>query len=331
MERLIVRGGRRLHGTVRVAGNKNAAGPALAAALLSDEPVQLRNLPGIGDIDVFIALLRGLGVEIEPAAAKAHWSRRRRASRAAASIAQLGRQIRMSLLVAGPLLARLGHAELPPPGGDVIGRRRIDTHLLALQALGAKVDASREGYRLSAGRLHGADILLDEMSVTATENVLLAAVLADGRSIIRNAASEPHVQDLCALLGAMGARIGGVGTNCLVVDGVERLHGADFAIGPDYLEVGSFIGLAAVTRSALRIAVMPSRRARHDAHHAQPSRRRLARRRRRHRRARGSAAHCRRRSGPRGAEDRRRALARLPRRSDQHRDRRSRRRRAAPC
>jgi UDP-N-acetylglucosamine 1-carboxyvinyltransferase len=253
VERLIVRGGRRLHGTVRVAGNKNAAGPALAAALLSDEPVQLRNLPGIGDIDVFIALLRGLGVEIEPSGEGALVASAARVSSGRVD-AQLGRQIRMSLLVAGPLLARLGHAELPPPGGDVIGRRRIDTHLLALQALGAKVDASREGYRLSAGRLHGADILLDEMSVTATENVLLAAVLADGRSIIRNAASEPHVQDLCALLGAMGARISGVGTNCLVVDGVENLHGADFAIGPDYLEVGSFIGLAAVTRSALRIA-----------------------------------------------------------------------------
>ena len=252
MERLIVRGGRRLHGTVRVAGNKNAAGPTLAATLLTDEAVRLRNLPRIGDVDVFIQLLRGLGAEIEPdddglvaSAARVQSGR---------VDPQLGRQIRMSLLLAGPLLARLGHAELPPPGGDVIGRRRIDTHLLALQALGAKLDAGRDGYRLTASRLRGADVLLDEMSVTATENVLLAAVLADGRSIIRNAASEPHVQDLCTLLNAMGARIGGVGTNCLVVDGVERLHGAEFTIGPDYLEVGSFIGLAAVTRSALRIA-----------------------------------------------------------------------------
>ena len=253
MERLIVRGGRRLHGTVRVAGNKNAAGPALAATLLSDEPVRLRNLPGIGDVGVFIELLRGLGVEIEPAAEDELVVSAARVTSGRVD-AQLGRRIRMSLLVAGPLLARLGHAELPPPGGDVIGRRRIDTHLLALQALGAKVDPSRDGYRLSAGRLHGADILLDEMSVTATENVLLAAVLADGRTVIRNAASEPHVQDLCALLSAMGAHIDGIGTNCLVVDGVERLHGADFAIGPDYLEVGSFIGLAAVTHSALRIA-----------------------------------------------------------------------------
>jgi UDP-N-acetylglucosamine 1-carboxyvinyltransferase len=253
VERLIVRGGRRLHGTVRVAGNKNAAGPALAAALLSDEPVHLRNMPGIGDVDVFIDLLRGLKVEIEPDGEAALVASAARVSSGRVD-AQLGRQIRMSLLVAGPLLARLGHAELPPPGGDVIGRRRIDTHLLALQALGAKVDASRDGYRLTASRLRGADILLDEMSVTATENVLLAAVLADGRSVIRNAASEPHVQDLCTLLTAMGARISGIGTNCLIVDGVDRLHGADFTIGPDYLEVGSFIGLAAVTRSSLRIA-----------------------------------------------------------------------------
>jgi UDP-N-acetylglucosamine 1-carboxyvinyltransferase len=253
VERLIVRGGRRLHGTVRVAGNKNAAGPVLAAALLSDEPIRLGNLPRIGDVDVFIQLLRGLGVEIEPEGDDTLVASAARVSSGRVD-AQLGRQIRMSLLVAGPLLARLGHAELPPPGGDVIGRRRIDTHLMALQALGARLDAGRDGYRLTASRLRGADILLDEMSVTATENVLLAAVLAEGRSVIRNAASEPHVQDLCALLNRMGARVGGIGTNCLVVDGVERLHGVDFAIGPDYLEVGSFIGLAAVTRSALRIA-----------------------------------------------------------------------------
>jgi UDP-N-acetylglucosamine 1-carboxyvinyltransferase len=242
-----------LRGSVWVAGNKNAAGPTLAAALLTDEPVRLRNVPRIGDVDVFLDLLRGLGVEIahdgEGAviACAAHVSSGRLDT-------QLGRKVRMSLLLAGPLLARLGHAELPPPGGDVIGRRRVDTHLMALQALGAKLDTGRDGYRLTAGRLHGADILLDEMSVTATENVLLAAVLADGRTVIRNAASEPHVQDLCRLLNSMGANVVGVGTNQLVIEGVEQLHGADFAIGPDYLEVGSFIGLAAVTRSAVRIA-----------------------------------------------------------------------------
>ena len=252
-DRLIVRGGRRLRGTVHVAGNKNAAGPALAAALLSDEPLRLRNVPRIGDVEVFADLLRSLGVEIDEEGDDTLVACAARVVSGRVD-ARLGRQIRMSLLLAGPLLARLGRAELPPPGGDVIGRRRIDTHILALQGLGAKVEAGRDGYRLSAKRLHGADILLDEMSVTATENVVLAAVLAEGRSVIRNAASEPHVQDLCELLNAMGASISGTGTNQLVIDGVERLRGTDFALGPDYLEVGSFIGLAAVTHSALRIA-----------------------------------------------------------------------------
>ena len=252
-DRLIVRGGRRLEGTVRVAGNKNAAGPALAAALLTSEPVRLGNVPRIGDIEVFTQLVRGLGAEVEREDTAA--LRVSAAALASGTVdPRLGRQIRMSLLLAGPLLARLGHAELPPPGGDVIGRRRIDTHILALEALGARVEVGRDGYRLTAPRLRGAAILLDEMSVTATENVLLAAVLAEGRSVISNAASEPHVQDLCALLTLMGARIGGAGTNRLVVDGVERLGGAEFTLGPDYLEVGSFIGLAAVTGSHLRIA-----------------------------------------------------------------------------
>lgn len=253
MERLIVRGGRRLRGTVRVAGNKNAAGPALAAALLTDEPVTLRNLPRIGDIEIFSDLLRGLGAGVERGEDGAVVASAARVSSGRVDVA-LGRRIRMSLLLAGPLLARLGYAELPPPGGDVIGRRRVDTHLLALRALGVRVDARRDGYRLTASRLRGADIFLDEMSVTATENALLAAVLAEGRSVISNAASEPHVQDLCALLSAMGARIDGAGTNRLEIEGVQRLRGADFTVGPDYLEVGSFIGLAAVTRSGLRIA-----------------------------------------------------------------------------
>ncbi len=252
-DQLIVRGGRRLRGTVSVAGNKNAAGPVLAAALLTDAPLRLGNIPEIGDVQVFIGLLRQLGVEVER-----HGEHGWAVSAARASSTRvdphLGRKVRMSLLLAGPVLARLGRAELPPPGGDVIGRRRIDTHLLALRALGAKVESGRDGYLLSASRLRGAEILLDEMSVTATENAVMAATLAEGSTVIRNAASEPHVQDLCTLLNAMGARISGIGTNQLVIDGVSSLHGAEFRIGPDYLEVGSFIGLAAVTRSALRIA-----------------------------------------------------------------------------
>ena len=253
MERLIVRGGRRLQGTVRAAGNKNAAGPALAAALLTDAPLRIGNVPLIKDVEVFASLLRDLGVEVEPENGDELVLSAARVTSGRVD-QELGRQIRMSLLLAGPLLARLGRAELPPPGGDVIGRRRIDTHLLALEALGAKIEPQRDGYRLTAKRLRGADILLDEMSVTATENVLLAAVLAEGRTLIRNAASEPHVQDLCALLNLMGARISGCGTNRLEIEGVESLGGAEFRIGPDYLEVGSFIGLAAVTHSAIRIA-----------------------------------------------------------------------------
>ncbi len=253
MERLVVRGGRRLRGTVAVAGNKNAAGPLLAAALLTDEAVRLRNVPDVADVRVFIEMLRRLGAEVEPDGDHA-WVVRAARLASGRVDPQLGRQIRMSVLAAGPLLARLGRAELPPPGGDVIGRRRVDTHLFALQALGAKVEAHRDGYQFSASKLRGAELLLDEMSVTATENAVMAAVLAEGQTVIRNAASEPHVQDLCHLLNAMGARIEGIGTNRLVIQGVPRLRGADFTVGPDYLEVGSFIGLAAVTRSALRIA-----------------------------------------------------------------------------
>ena len=252
MDRLVVRGGRRLRGSVEVAGNKNAAGPALAASLLTEGLLRISNVPEIGDVQVFIDLLRNLGVEVESHGDHA-WSVSAARVSSGRVDAQLGRRVRMSLLLAGPLLARLGRAELPPPGGDVIGRRRIDTHLIALQALGAKVEAGREGYRLTASRLRGADVLLDEMSVTGTENAVMAAVLAEGQTVIRNAASEPHVQDLCALLNRMGARIEGIGTNQIVVDGVTSLHGTDFIIGPDYLEVGSFIGLAAVTRSNLRI------------------------------------------------------------------------------
>jgi len=253
MERLVVRGGRRLRGTVAVAGNKNAAGPLLAAALLTDEPVRLHNVPDVADVRVFIEMLRRLGAEVEPDGNHTWVVNAARVSSGRVD-PQLGRQIRMSVLAAGPLLARLGRVELPPPGGDVIGRRRVDTHLLALGALGAKIEAHRNGYQFSATKLRGAEILLDEMSVTATENAIMAAVFAEGQTVIRNAASEPHVQDLCHLLNAMGAHIEGVGTNRLVIQGVPRLRGADFAVGPDYLEVGSFIGLAAVTRSALRIA-----------------------------------------------------------------------------
>jgi UDP-N-acetylglucosamine 1-carboxyvinyltransferase len=251
MSKLIITGGRRLRGRIRVAGNKNAAAPVLAATLLATRPVRLENIPDIEDVRIFAEMLRGLGASVEIGEAGWH------IDPAAVSLnrpdRRLARQIRMSLLLAGPLLARFGRVHLPFPGGDVIGRRRVDTHLQALQALGATVEMTREGYRIDGSRLRGCEIFLDEMSVTATENTVLAAVLAEGSTLIRNAASEPHVQDLCHFLNCLGARIAGIGTNQLHIDGVATLAGGEFRIGPDYIETGSLIGLAAATGSPLRI------------------------------------------------------------------------------
>lgn len=252
MDRFIIEGGHRLAGAIKPAGNKNAALPLLAAALLTSQPLTLRNLPDIGDVRTKLALLERLGVSVERHDQHCYTLR-------AASIGSddpdvaLGRRIRTSPLLAGPLLARRGHVTMPRPGGDVIGRRRLDTHFLALKALGASVEVTPTSYILTADGLTGADIFLDEMSVTGTEQAILAAVCAEGHTTIGNAASEPHVQDLCRCLNAMGARISGVGTNLLEIEGVPSLGGADFSIGPDFMEVGSLIGLAAVTRSELRI------------------------------------------------------------------------------
>lgn len=251
MGKLIITGGRRLRGRIRVAGNKNTAAPVLAGALLTDKPVRLSNMPEIEDVRVFADMLRGLGAAIDSDGGV--WQVSAAGVTSSRPDRRLARQIRMSLLLAGPLLARFGRVMLPFPGGDVIGRRRVDTHLQALQALGASVEVNRDGYGLSAGRLRGAEIFLDEMSVTATENTVLAAVLADGQTSIRNAASEPHVQDLCHFLNGLGARIEGIGTNVLKIDGVSSLGGGEFEIGPDYIETGSLIGLAAATGSQLRI------------------------------------------------------------------------------
>jgi UDP-N-acetylglucosamine 1-carboxyvinyltransferase len=251
MGKLIITGGRRLRGRIQVAGNKNAAAPVLAATLLTDQTLRLGNVPDIEDVRLFAEMLRGLGAEIERDGD--WWSVSTRNVTSARPDRRLGRQIRMSLLLAGPLLARFGRVVLPFPGGDVIGRRRVDTHLHALQALGATVDVTREGYRLEAPRLRGNEIFLDEMSVTATENTILAAVLAEGSTLIRNAASEPHVQDLSRFLNGLGARISGAGTNQLTIEGVSSLSAGEFRIGPDYIETGSLIGLAAATGSQLRI------------------------------------------------------------------------------
>ncbi len=247
----IVEGGNRLSGTIRPSGNKNAALPIVAAALLTDQPVTLTNVPRIRDVETLVELIRSIGAEAE-------WTARNTLAIHAKSVQGtaldpgLCEKIRASILLAGPLLARCGSVRLPPPGGDVIGRRRVDTHFLALEQLGATF-AFDNGFSLSAKKLKGADVFLDEPSVTATENAMMAAVAASGTTILRNAASEPHVQDLAAFLTALGAKLEGVGTNTMTIHGGRPLHGATHEIGPDHIEVGSFIGLAAVTGSELRI------------------------------------------------------------------------------
>jgi UDP-N-acetylglucosamine 1-carboxyvinyltransferase len=233
------------------AGNKNAALPALTATLLADGPVTLHNVPRIRDVETMIALLVDLGAQVD-------WHGTNtlrvdaRAARPKALDPALCARIRASILLAGPLLARFGSVTLPPPGGDVIGRRRVDTHFLALEQLGAELTVG-ESYKIEGKRLTGAEIFLDEPSVTGTENALLAAVMAHGRTVLRNAAAEPHVQDVARLLIAMGASIEGIGTNVYTIEGGRPLGGCEFTIGPDHIEIASFIGLAAVTDGAITI------------------------------------------------------------------------------
>jgi UDP-N-acetylglucosamine 1-carboxyvinyltransferase len=252
MERFIVEGGRRLEGTIRPGGNKNAALPILAACLLTDEPVILRNLPDIQDVRVMLQILEGMGASVEKIEANIY---RIHAKGDISSTPDpvLSKKIRASILLAGPLLARCGSVSVAKPGGDAIGRRRVDTHLLALEALGAQIEVSAHEYRMSARALVGKKMFLDEASVTATENAIMAAVLAEGDTLIYNAAAEPHVQDLCHFLNSLGAQIEGISTNSLTIRGVESLRGGDFFIKSDHIEVGSYIGLAAVTRSELLI------------------------------------------------------------------------------
>ena len=247
----VVEGGHRLSGMVRPAGNKNAALPILAATLLADGPCVLDNVPHIRDVETLLELLVAQGVT-------AAWEGEHtlkldgREARSGDPDPALCAKIRASVLLAGPMLARFGRVRLPPPGGDVIGRRRIDTHLLALGRLGADIHVGAT-YDFEAKQLTGAEVFLDEASVTGTENALMAAVGARGRTVIGNAASEPHVQDLARFLVAMGAEIRGIGTNTLTIEGGRPLQGARFALGPDHIEVGSFVGLAAVTNSTLTI------------------------------------------------------------------------------
>jgi UDP-N-acetylglucosamine 1-carboxyvinyltransferase len=251
MPKFVVEGGRPLNGTIRPAGNKNAALPIIAATLLSDQEIVLENVPDIRDVRTLLELLAVLGADVE-------WLGDNRVRVQAREVgvndldASMAAKIRASILLAGPMLARVGRMVLPPPGGDVIGRRRVDTHFLALSKLGAVVKADR-GYHLETTGLKGADIFLDEPSVTATENAVMAATLAKGTTRLRNAAAEPHVQDLCHMLNTLGAKISGIGTGILEIEGVDRLGGGTFRISSDHIEVGSFIGLAAVTRGEILI------------------------------------------------------------------------------
>jgi len=250
--RFLVKGGRPLRGSVRPAGNKNAALPILASTVLADGVMELDNIPRIRDVETMLELLVDLGASVEwigPNLVRVD----ARQVRPKPLDPKLCARIRASILLAGPLLARFGSVTLPPPGGDVIGRRRVDTHFLALEQLGAAVNVG-DRYELEAKKgLTGADIFLDEPSVTGTENALMAAVAAKGRTVLRNAACEPHVQDLARALVAMGAGIEGIGTNVYTIEGGRPLHGASYAIGPDHIEIVSFIGLAAVTNGAITI------------------------------------------------------------------------------
>ena len=246
-----VEGGFPIKGTIKASGNKNAALPCIAACILTKEPVILNNIPEIEDTGVMFDVLRSLGVSVEKLGSNS-WKVEAKNIDKSEIPATFTKKIRGSILFAGPLVARSGKVIMSPPGGDVIGRRRVDTHFLALQELGVNITANGQ-FVFSTNKLVGADIFLDEASVTATENAVMAAVLAEGQTIITNAASEPHVQDLCNMLKSMGAKISGVGSNILTIDGVDELHGTEYRIGPDYMEIGSFIGLAAATKGSITI------------------------------------------------------------------------------
>ena len=256
MPSFLVKGGHALSGSIRPTGNKNAALPCISAALLTSAPVIIENMPRIQDVETLIEIVKSLG-------AGAEWLDEHTLRLEAAHLDStspdpvLAARIRASVLLAGPLLARSRRVSIPPPGGDVIGRRRLDTHFLAFRGLGADIAVHANSLEITANQLKGGDIFLDEPSVTATENALMAAVRARGTTRLRNAAAEPHVQDLCGLLNRMGAQISGVGTHALRIEGVDELAGATFRIESDHIEAGSFVGLAAATGSVLRIEDAP--------------------------------------------------------------------------
>jgi UDP-N-acetylglucosamine 1-carboxyvinyltransferase len=251
-ESFVIEGGQPLNGSVRAAGNKNGALPILAACLLTDEPVVLHNVPRIRDVETMMALIADLGADIEWTGAND--VRVHAAARSSHELdAELASRIRASFLLAGPLLAREGRAIVPPPGGDVIGRRRLDPHIHAFAELGAEIDITGARFNLRTAGLRGTHIFLDEASVMATENTIMAASLSPGETVIGNAACEPHIQDLCRFLVSLGAEIEGIESNVLRVRGVQTLSGGEWRVGPEHIEVGSFIGLAAVTAGEITI------------------------------------------------------------------------------
>jgi len=245
VDAFIIEGGRPLHGRVKAAGNKNAALPLLASCLLANEEVRLENVPRISDVETMMALLRDIGAEAEWTGANEVRLNAAPANRHELS-EDLCSRMRASILLAGPLLARFGRALVPAPGGDPIGRRRLDVHMHALAELGADVQDGHN-FEFKADRRVGKRIFLDEPSVTGTENAIMASVTAQGETVLVNAACEPHVQDVCRFLVSLGARIEGIGSNILRIEGVQELGGGSWRICPDHVEVGSFIGCAAVT------------------------------------------------------------------------------------
>jgi UDP-N-acetylglucosamine 1-carboxyvinyltransferase len=251
MQSFVIEGGRPLSGSVRAAGNKNGALPILAATVLASAEVRLTNVPRIRDVETMVELLVDIGAD-------AGWTGPNEVRVDSSGVhkseldPELCREMRASFLLAGPLLARFGNATVPPPGGDVIGRRRLDTHIHAFAELGAEVELNG-AYEMRTNGLKGKRMYLDEASVMGTENAIMAAVLAQGQTCVGHAACEPHIQDLCRFLVALGAQISGVGSNVLYIDGVDRLGGGDYRISPDHVEVASFAGLAAVAGGAVTI------------------------------------------------------------------------------
>ena len=254
MDKFIIQGGIPLNGEITPSGNKNSALPILAACILTEEPVVLHNVPEINDVKTMRDLLKSIGVKVTHLGNHS-WELHAKNIEDASLDPSLCRNIRASILLVGPITARTGQLKLPPPGGDVIGRRRLDTHILALKALGIKTTFNKEQklFHFSCPNLTSADILLDEASVTATENAVMAAVTAKGKTVIRNAASEPHIQEVCLLLNSLGAKISQIGSNTLHIEGVTTLGGGEFTIGPDYMEVISYVGAAVVTGGEITI------------------------------------------------------------------------------